>query len=204
MTECLPAPITDLRWIGLVDWVEGSVPAGVGEEVGELVEGEAGSVGEAGLIDLIGSFEGPVDKEGAADEVGAGDKAPIAAVETVGPVIAHDEETVGRDDEVFALDVRGEIEGPLGSDAGDVGGGDGGEVVAIGVVVGGGDFYGTRLVLRDSVEVDDTVTEVDAVAGDADDAFDEDKFLAVGFEDRFVEDDGFASVNVPVGDEGRP
>ena len=117
--------------------MEGSVPAGVGEEVGELVEGEGGFVGEGGLVVLIvGGFEGPVDEEWAADEIGAVDESPVAAVEAVGAVVAHDEEAVGRDDEVFALNVGGKIEGPLGGDAGDVGGGHGGEVVAVRVVVG--------------------------------------------------------------------
>ena len=57
---------------------------------------------------------------------------------------------------------------------------DGGEVVAVGVevvlwvaVVGG--HPGLRLVLGDSVEVDDAVAEVDAVAGDADGALDEEE-----------------------------
>ena len=45
---------------------------------------------------------------------------------------------------------------------------------------------------------------MDAITGDTDSAFDEDELLTVGFEDRFVEDDGFAAADVPVGDEGRP
>jgi hypothetical protein len=103
----------------------------------DLVEGEAGLFREAGLIGLaVGCFEGPVDEEGAADEVGAGDEAPVAAVEAVGAVVSHDKEAVEMDDEVFPLDVRGEVKGPLGGDAGDAGGGNGGEVVAVRVVVG--------------------------------------------------------------------
>ena len=182
----------------LVDGLEGSLPAGVGEEVGELMKGEAGPVGEAVLIDLaVGSFEGPVDEQGAADEVGAGDEAPVAAVEAVGAVVAHDEEAARRDDEVFTLDVSGEVEGPLSGDPGDVRGWDRGEVVAVGVVVGRGDFDSLGLALLDAVEVDDAVTEMDAVAGNTDDTFNEDEFLTVGFEDRFEEHNGFAALDVP-------
>ena len=92
----------------LIDGSEGPVPAGFGEEVGELVEGEADLLGEACAVALaFGGFKGPVDDEWAADDIGARDKAPVAAVEAVGAVVAHDEEAVVRDHEVQAVDVGG-------------------------------------------------------------------------------------------------
>jgi hypothetical protein len=91
-----------------VDGPEGPVPAGSSEEVGELVQGDADLLSEACAVNLVfGGFEGPVDDEWAADDIGAGDEAPVAAVEAVGAVVAHDEEAVGRDDEVKAVDVGG-------------------------------------------------------------------------------------------------
>ena len=58
----------------LVDGVECSIPACVGEEMGELMEAESGFLGEARLIHLsVRSFEGPVDEERAPDKVAAMD-----------------------------------------------------------------------------------------------------------------------------------
>src|SRR5205823_12847562 len=121
--------------------------------------------------------------------------------EAVGAVVAHDEEAVGRDDEVKAADVGRQIEGPLGRDTRDVGGWDGGEVVAVGVVVGGGGFGGAGFDLLEAVEVEDAAAKVDAVAGNPDDAFNEDDVFAVWLGDGLVEDDGFAAEDVAVGDE---
>ena len=46
-----------------------------------------------GLVDLVGGgLEGPVDEHGAADDVFARDKAPEAAVEDFGAVVAHGED----------------------------------------------------------------------------------------------------------------
>ena len=97
-----------VRWAApdSIHCFESSAPAGFVEEMEELVKGEAGAVGEAGLVDLIlWGFEGPVDEEWPADEVGAGDQAPVATVEAIGTVVSHDEEVVWRNDEVFALEV---------------------------------------------------------------------------------------------------
>src|SRR5205823_10394451 len=166
--------IADCARDGLVDGVEGSVPAGFAEEMCELIEGEADLVGKALRFDLaFGGFEGPVDEERAANEIGARNESPVAAVEAVGAVVAHDEEAVGRDDEVKAADVGRQIEGPLGRDTRDVGGWHGGEVVAVGVVVGGGGFGGAGFDLLEAVEVEDAAAKVDAVAGNPDDAFNE-------------------------------
>ena len=183
--------------------MESSAPAGVVEEMGDLVKGEAGSLRRVRREHLIlRSDEGPVDEERAADEIGAGDEAPVAAVEAVGAVVAHDEVHIGWDDEVFALDVGGEVEGPTAVTWRSEGGWNGGEFVVVGVVVGGGGLGGVGLVLGDSVEVEDAVAEVDAVAGDADDALDEDIVLALGLQDRPVEDDGLVAAEFAIGDEG--
>ena len=82
-----------------------------------------------------------------------------------------------------------------------------GEVVAVGdvgvlgiaVVAGHG---GVGLVLRDAVEVEDAVAQMDAVAGKADAALDQIEVggLGVGLE----EDDDVAAADVAVVDEGRP
>ena len=59
---------------------------------------------------------------------------------------------------------------------------------------------GLRLVLRDAVEVDDTVAEVDAIAGDADGALDEEEIGLAGFE----EDDDVAALDVAIEGEWGP
>ena len=69
----------------------------------------------------------------------------------------------------------------------------------LGIVVGGG-HAGVGFVLRDAVEVDDSVAEVDVVAGNADGAFDEEEVGLAGFE----EDDDVAATDVAIEDEGRP
>ena len=69
----------------------------------------------------------------------------------------------------------------------------------LGVVVGGGHAC-LRLVLRDAVEVDDAVAEMDVIAGDADGALDEEEVGFAGFE----EDDDVAAADVAIVGEGRP
>ena len=81
-------------------------PAGVVDEVEELMEGKAGAVGEACLVLLIfWGLEGPVDEERPPDDIAARNKAPVTAVEAIGAIVSHDEVVAGRDEEVFALDV---------------------------------------------------------------------------------------------------
>ncbi len=71
----------------------------------------------------------------------------------------------------------------------------------LGVAVVGG-HAGLGLVLGDAVEVDDAVAEVDAVAGDADGALDEEEVGRFGL--GLEEDDDVAALDVAVVDEGRP
>ena len=113
----------------------------------------------------------------------------------------------GGDDEVAVDDVFGQLVGPGGGYAFFGAGGDGRKVVAIGlegvlgiVVVDG--LAGHGFVLRDAVEIDDAIAEVDAVAGDADGALDEVEVggLGIGLE----EDDDVSALDVAVADEGRP
>ena len=94
---------------------------------------------------------------------------------------------------------------PAGGDVLVGAGGDGGEVVAIGIVGVHGvaivdGLGGLWLVLGDTVEVDDAVAEVDVVAGDADGALDQEEVGVAGLE----EDDDVAAADVAVVDKGRP
>jgi len=188
-----------------LDAVEGSGPAGFVEEVDELVDGGLGLIGQGFFFDAgVGNINGPVDEERAADDVLSRDKAPEAAVHAVGAVVAHDEVVAGRDDEIFALHVVWEVDGPHGGDVGLVRGCDGRKIVDVGVVSVGRGLGGLRLVLCDAVEVDDAVAEVDAVTGDADEALDEGDVFAVGFRYRLEEDDYVATARIALMDEGRP
>jgi hypothetical protein len=188
--------------------MEGSFPAGLVEDMDEDVAHEADALAYALLFDLVGGcFEGPVDEHGAAYDVFAGDEAPEAAIEAFGTVVAHGEDASGGDDEIVALDEAGKIVGPTGGDLVAGRRGNAGEVVAIGVegvlrvaVVFG--FASVGLVLRDAVEVDDAVAQVEVVAGDADDALDEVEIR--GFGVGLEEDDDVAAFDLAVEDEGRP
>ena len=67
-----------------------------------------------------------------------------------------------------------------------------------------GRVYGVGLVECDAVAVDDAVAEVDAVAGDTDDALDENVVLSFGIGCGPEEDDGLVVVEFAVGDERGP
>ena len=186
--------------------MERTLPSCFVEDVDENVAHEAETIAYALLVDLVGGgLERPVDEEGSAYDVFARDEAPVAAIEAFGAVVAHGEDFAGGDDEVAVLDVAGEFVGPAGGDVAVVVGGDGGKVVAVGiegvlgiVVVDG--HAGVWLVLRDAVEVDDAVAEMDAVAGDADGALDEEEIRLAGLE----EDDDVAALDVAIEGERRP
>jgi hypothetical protein len=192
----------------LFDEVEGALPACLIEEVQEDVAHEAETLADGLFVDLVGGgFEGPVDEHGAAYDVFARDKAPETAVEAFGAVVAHGKDLAWGDDEIFALDVAGQFVGPGRGDAVVGTGRNGGKVIAVGVegvlrisVVYG--LAGLRLILRDSVEVDDAVAEMDVVAGDADGAFDEEEVRGLGV--RLEEDDNVAAADVAVVDERGP
>jgi len=183
-----------------------ALPACLVEDVNDDVSHEAETLAYALLVDLVGgSVEGPVDEEGATYDVFARDKTPVAAVEAFGAVVAHGEDLAGRDDEISILNVAGKLIGPAGGDVAIVVGRDGRKVVAIGiegvlgvVVVGG--HAGVGLVLRDAVEVDDTVAEMDAVAGYADGALNEEEIRLAGLE----EDDDVAAADIAIEGEGCP
>ena len=148
---------------------------------------EGDAVADGLLVDLVGGgFKGPVDEHGTAYDVFAGNEAPEAAVEGFGAVVAHGEDGAGGYDEVAVDDVAGQLVGPGGGDVVAGAGGDGGEVVAVGLVgvlgvavVDG--LAGVGLVLGYAVEVDDAVAEVDVVAGDADGALDEEEVGVSGW-----------------------
>jgi hypothetical protein len=190
----------------LLDEMEGALPACLVEDVDEDVAHEAEAIADALLVDLVGGgLEGPVDEEGAAYDVLARDEAPVAAVETFGAVVAHGEDFAGRDGEITVLNVAREFVTPAGGDVAVVVGRNGWEVVAVriegvlGIVVVDGHAC-VGLVLCDTVEVDDAVAEVDAVAGNADGAFDEEEIRLAGLE----EDDDVAALDVAIEGEGRP
>src|SRR6266576_832825 len=158
----------------LFDEMEGALPACLVEDVEEDVAHEADAFADGLFVDLVGGgFKGPVDEHGAAYDVFSGDEAPETAVEAFGAVVAHGEDLAGRNDEVAVDDVVGEIVGPACGDLVVGSGRDGGKIVAIrvegvrGVVVGGG-HAGLGFVLRDAVEVDDAVAEMEMISGNAD------------------------------------
>ena len=186
--------------------MEGALPAGLVEDMDNDVAHESESLTESLLVDLVGGrFERPIDEHGAADDVFARNEAPVAAVEAFGAVVTHGEDPAGRNDEIAVLDVAGKFVGPAGSDVAVAVGGYGWEVVAVGIksVLGVAvrqRHAGGGLVLGDSVEVDDAVAEVNAVARDAYRALDEEE---VGLT-RLEEDDDVAAADVAIVDEGRP
>src|SRR5271156_4501143 len=90
----------------LTDQMEGSAPAGLVEEVKNYVGIELELVSHSFFLILIVGFdEGPIDEQRAAHNVGSRPKAPIAAVERDGAVIAHGEVTARRNHEVLSLNV---------------------------------------------------------------------------------------------------
>ena len=186
--------------------MEGAIPAGLVEDVGEDVDHEPEALADAVFINLIGgSFKGPVYEHRAADDVFPRHEAPEAAIQALGAVVAHGKNIAGRNDEVAVLNVIGEIVGPAGSDVVAVGGRDAGKVVAIGAigVLGVAVVHGhasVGFVLGDAVQVDDTVAEMDVVAGDGDGALDQEEVRLAGLE----EDDDIAALDVAIEDEGCP
>src|SRR5258707_207706 len=91
--------------------VQSSAPAGLIEEVEQDMREESDPVAYAGLLKLIGwSHEGPIDKHGTADDVLPGNKAPVAAVEADGAVVAHGKIFPRRDDQVASLQVSRQID----------------------------------------------------------------------------------------------
>src|SRR5271170_5982755 len=206
MNDC---PSRGSRYVGddlLFDEMEGALPACLVEDVDEDVGHEADALADALLVDLVGGgFKGPVDEHGTAHDVLARDEAPETAVEAFGAVVAHGEDLAGWDDQVAVYDVGGKLVGPACGDLIVGTGGDGGKVVAIGVegvlgIVVGGGHAGVGLVLCDTVDVDDAVAEMNAVAGNADGAFDEEEVRLAGFE----EDDDVAAADVAIEGEGCP
>jgi hypothetical protein len=184
-----------------VDSFQGSVPAGLIEEVQDHVGGPGYSVAHSGLLVLcLGREEGPVDEERAAYDVFAWYEAPVAAIQADKAVVAHSEVVARWDDEVSVLDVGGEIDLPGCGYVAALGWRDGGEIVAIRVEAVGSGLSRLRLVLGCSVEVDDAVGEVDVVAGDSDDSLDEKEIRLAGFE----EDDDISALDVAVVNEGKP
>jgi hypothetical protein len=186
--------------------VEGSLPARLIEDVKEDVSHEADALADALLIDLVGwCFEGPVDEHGAANDVFARDETPETTVETFGAIVAHGEDLAGGNDEVAVDDVAGQFVSPACGDLIVRTGRDVREVVAVGVerVLHVAVFDGhrcLRLVLSNAVEINDSVAEVNAVAGDADGALDEEEIRLAGLE----EDDDVAPADVTIEGEGRP
>src|SRR5271155_1915170 len=183
--------------------VKSSAPARLIEEVQNDVPDKSHAIGDCGLVVLVfGRHERPVNEERSAYDVLAGHEAPVAAIEAVRAVVAHDEVAAVGNNEVTVLDVVGEIERPLSSHIAERRRRDGGEIVTI-VVRLGGDLH-LRLVLGNAIEVDGAVDQVDVVAGDADDALDEVEVLAVGLERGLEEDDDVAAAHIAIVNERRP
>src|ERR1700678_2142020 len=94
----------------LTDQMEGSAPAGLVEEVKDYVGIELELVSHSFfLILIVGLDERPVDKEWTAYDVRSRHKAPVAAVEADGAVIAHGEVTARGDHQILSLGVVGEF-----------------------------------------------------------------------------------------------
>ncbi len=169
---------------------------------------------DAGLLELaVGGLEGPVVEERAAYDVFTRDEAPEAGVGGVVTVIAHHEVLAGGDDKITVDDVRVDLGGPL---LGFVVAGLGndwkrGELVEELLIRGecGGVAVGFRERLRLAVNVDDTVMQMDVVAGDADEALNQGKILPrVGAGNivchRLPEDDDVIALWLAVMDEREP
>src|ERR1039458_2435543 len=106
--------------------------------------------------------------------------------------------------QVTGADVLRQRKTPPSGDAGYIPGRDQREVIAVEVVGGGGGHGRVGLVLRDSVDVEHAAAQVDAVAGDAAHALDQDVFAAVGLENGLEEYDRLAAAQLAGGDKTRP
>lgn len=137
------------------------------------------------------------------DQIGAWHEAPVTAVEAVGAVVSHHEVIAGRDDEILSLDVAGEVNGPGGEDVASLIGGDGREVVVVGVVVGCGRLSGVGLLQRNAIAINDAVAKVDAIAWKPDDSFDKDVMLSLSVGRGAEEDDGLVVLELAIGKKGR-
>src|SRR5271166_1527932 len=164
--------------------MEQSAPAdGAGVNEGVAVGEEAG--GDVAVPGVAGRVEGHVDEHGSAENIVARDAAPIAGVEGIFAIVAHDEVTVIRNGERQAGERADELQ------------------------------FGGRLAAADgviflesfAVDPDATVMDVYRFAGQADDALD---VVGLGGIERRLKDDdllalGFApqgNVNVGEGDSG--
>src|ERR1700677_694381 len=185
----------------LTDQMEGSAPAGLVEEVKDYVGIELELVSHSFfLILIVGCDKRPVDKEWTAYDVGSGHKAPVAAIEADGAVIAHGEVTARRNHQILSLDVVGKLEGPGRGYVPALRRRDGGKIIPIGKVVAVVRHGGLRFMLWLPVEEDHAVAQVDAIAWNADDPLHQ---VQVGLA-RLEKDDDVATAHIAVVDEGSP
>src|ERR1700749_1684992 len=113
----------------------------------------------------------------------------MAAVHAICAVISHNKIMTGRNDQVLTLNVLPELYRPIGSNPRLSRGIHCREVVNVRIIVRTCGLGCLRLVLSYTVEIDDTVTKMDVVAGNPDDAFNQKDVTAIAFFDRLVEDD---------------
>ena len=125
-------------------------------------------VPDSGLFVLVfGGDKRPVVEQRAAQNVCPWNKTPVARVEAVMPVVAHHEELAGRNDQIAILEWLGKSTDQASVAAGCVRAARRENRRGIRVIVRGGGL-GEGLVLRNAVDVDDPVVEMDVIAGDAD------------------------------------
>src|SRR4051812_6031322 len=160
--------------------VQRALPARVSKEMKRHVRNPGYVVANAGFVVLVlGGDEGPVVEERPADDVLAWDEAPVAGIEAVVTIVAHHEELACGDDEIAVDNVTCKFIGPrvwYASIRIAVSfRGDGRKFVVERHVVGGSCGLCVRLRQFLAVDIDDAVVEMEVIAGNSDEALDEEE-----------------------------
>src|SRR6185437_15199267 len=123
------------EWSASSHDVQHAPPARLVKEMEDHMENEADAVGCAALQVLAGGFhERPVDEERPSDHILPRHEAPVAAVVTYVTIIAHHEQAIGGDHQLFTLEMRAQGEAPFRGHAAGVAWGNGGEVIPVRIV----------------------------------------------------------------------
>src|SRR5664279_3846919 len=152
--------------------VEHAGPARLIKEVEQDIERPLNAISEALPFVLIArGDERPVDEHGTSDDVLARHEAPVAGVEADVAIVAHGEDAARRHYQIAVLHVRGHGEPPFRRYVFVIADGHAGEIIAVPVVIALADDI--RLIQAFSVAVHHAVLQMNPVARDTHDAFDD-------------------------------
>src|SRR5579872_3421982 len=172
--KILTAPSLGFRGISS-NYPERSLPASLVEEMQHLVaQNEFQAVAPCGLeVLIVGSRKRPVDEHRPPNDIFLRDESPVAAVEAHAAVIAHGEIVIRRHDQILTLNVGRKIDSPVAPDVRVIVGRNRREVIAVGIRGPVSIVQDIRFIEGDAVAVHHAISEVNAVAGYADNPLDD-------------------------------